>query len=88
MRRPNYEHLASDTDLTLQDKRMFDLVHLIQEEGWRPEGAAIVMQTNFFSAQREHVGIISPSKRITATTRARRLGTKNLTGGIRNKKGY
>ena len=33
MRRVNYKHLVSNTNLTLQDKHMFDLVHLIQEEG-------------------------------------------------------
>ena len=46
---------------------MFDLVHLTQEEGWRPKGATIIMQTNFFSLQREQEGIISPSEKITAT---------------------
>ena len=30
----------------------------------------------------------SLNKRITATAQAQRLNTKNLTGGIRNKKGY
>ena len=47
---------------------MFDLVHLVQEEGWRPKGAIIVIYTNPFNTQREQVGMISLSKRITATT--------------------
>ena len=42
------------------------------------------MYTNPFNTQREQVGIISPSKRITATTWARRLDAEDLTGGIRN----
>ena len=32
--------------------------------------------------------MILPRERITATTRARRLDTKDLIGGIRNKKGH
>ena len=32
---------------------MFAEVHLKQEEGWQLEGAIIVMQTNFLSAQQE-----------------------------------
>ena len=43
MRHANYKYLALDTDLTLQDKYIFDLVHLIQKKGWRLEGAAIIM---------------------------------------------
>ena len=46
---------------------MFNLVHLIQEEGWRLKGAVIVIQTNFFSAQQEYIGMILPNKRITNT---------------------
>ena len=49
---------------------MFAEVHSEQEEGWRLEGAAIVIQTNFLLAQREQVNIISPSDRITTTTQA------------------
>jgi len=49
---------------------MFIEVHLKQEKGWRLEGAAIIIQTNFLLAQQEQVGIISPSNRITATTPA------------------
>ena len=67
---------------------MFNLVHLIQEEGWQLKGAIIAIQTNFFSLQREQEGIISLSKRITATVQARRLNAKDLTGGIRNNKGH
>ena len=37
-----YKYSASDTDLTLQDKRMFDLVHSIYKKGWRLEGATII----------------------------------------------
>ena len=47
---------------------MFNLVHLRQEEGWRLKGATIIIQTNFFSAQREYIGIILPNERITNTT--------------------
>jgi len=36
-----YVHSASDTERTLQDDRMFAEVHSEQEEGWRPDGAAI-----------------------------------------------
>ena len=39
----NYKYLALDTNLILQDKRMFDLVHLIQKEGWRLKGAIIII---------------------------------------------
>jgi hypothetical protein len=79
-----HAHSALDTDLTSQDERMFDLVHSAQEEGWRPEGATIATHTNPFDTQREQVGMISPSERITATTRARRSDAEDLTGGIRN----
>ena len=49
------------------------------------------MYTSFFLVQREYVGIISPNKKITTTNLkqcAERLDTKDLIGGIRNKKGY
>ena len=46
---------------------MFNLVHLEQEEGWRPKGAIIIIQTNFFLVQQEHVGIILLNKRIIDT---------------------
>ena len=46
------------------------------------------MQTNFFLTQREYIGMISPSKKITATIQVQHLNTKDLTGGIRNKKSY
>ena len=49
------------------------------------------MHTNLFLAQQEHIGIISLSKRITVTSlkqRVERLDTKDLMGGIRNKKSY
>ena len=82
--RPRYAHSALDTDLTLQDERMFDLVHSAQEEGWRPDGATIATHTNPFDAQREQVGMISPSERITATTRARRSEAEDLMGGVRD----
>ena len=49
---------------------MFDFIHSEQEEGWRLEGAAIATQTNFFLAQREYIGMISLSKRITAIIQA------------------
>jgi hypothetical protein len=57
---------------------MFALVHSRQEEGWRPDGAAIATHNNFFSAQREQVGMISLSERINAQTRARRSDAKDL----------
>ena len=63
---------------------MFNLVYLVQKEGWRSKRAIIIIYTNPFNTQQEQVGIISLSKRITATIRARHLDTKNLTGGIRN----
>ena len=46
---------------------MFNLVHLIQKEGWRLKGAIIVIYTNPFNTQREQVGMILLSKKITAT---------------------
>ena len=75
----------------LQEKRIFNFIHLVQEEGWRPDKAVITIYTNFFLVQQEHIGIISFSKRITATSleqRAERLNTKDIIRGIRNKKGY
>ena len=47
---------------------MFDLVHSIHKEGWRLEGAVIIIQTNFFLVQREQEGIISLNKRMTDIT--------------------
>jgi len=61
----------------LQDDCIFEEVHSEQEEGWRLDRAAIAMQTNPLSAQREHDSITSPSNRITATTRARRCAYSN-----------
>ena len=46
---------------------MFTEVHLEQEEGWQLEGAAIAIQTNPFSAQREHNSITLLSNSMTAT---------------------
>ena len=46
------------------------------------------MQTNFFLAQQEYIGIISLSEKITATIQVRRLDTEDLTGGIRNNKSH
>ena len=46
------------------------------------------MHTNFFLAQREYIGMISLSKRITAVVQARRSDTEDLIGGIRNEKSY
>ena len=43
MRQVNYIYLELNTDLILQDKHMFDLVHLIQEEGWQLKGVIIVI---------------------------------------------
>ena len=59
-------HLVLDTDLTSQDECMFDLVYLVQEEGWRLKGAIIITHTNPFNTQQEQIGIILLSKRITA----------------------
>ena len=67
---------------------MFNLVHSTQEEGWRLKKAIIVIQTNFFSLQREQEGIILLNKRITAIIQAQRLKAKDLIGGIKNNKGY
>ena len=63
---------------------MFDLVYLVQKEGWRLKGAIIVTHTNPFNTQQEQIGMISPNKKITAITRARRSDTKDLTGGVKN----
>ena len=57
-------YFALNINLTLQEEYIFNFVHSEQEEGWRLEGAAIVMQTSPFSAQQEHEGIITPSDRI------------------------
>ena len=57
-----------DIDWTLQKKRIFNLVHLEQEEGWQLNRATIVIYTNFFLVQQEHIGIILLSKRITVTS--------------------
>ena len=49
------------------------------------------MHTNFFLVQREYIGIISLSKRITATNLKQceeHLSAEDLIGGIRNEKGY
>ena len=35
--------LVSNTDWTLQDKYIFDFIHLEQEEGWQLKGAVIVI---------------------------------------------
>jgi len=47
---------------------MFMRVYLVQEKGWRLEGATIAVQTNPFLKQQEYNSIISPSDRIIATT--------------------
>ena len=44
-------YLVLDTDLILQNKCIFDLVHLKQEEGWQLKRTIIITQTNFFSSQ-------------------------------------
>ena len=44
----------------------------------------IAIYTNPFNTQQEQVGMILPSKRITATIQIRRLDAEDLTGGIRN----
>ena len=46
------------------------------------------MQTNFFSAQREYIGIISPNNQINAIIQARHLDTKDLIKSIKIKKGH
>jgi hypothetical protein len=72
----------------LQKEYIFNLVHLEQEEGWQLNKATIVIYTNFFSAQQEHISIISPSKRITTTSLKQYIecsNAKDLMGGIRNK---
>ena len=70
---------------------MFNLIHLKQEEGWRLNKAAIITHTNFFLAQQEYIGIISPSKKITATSLKQHMehsDAKDLIRGIRNKKSH
>jgi len=83
MRHADNVHSLSETERTLQDDRMFALVHSEQEEGWRPEGAAIAMQDSRFSAQREQEDIISPSEIMVDTSSARRSEAVDLMGGIR-----
>jgi hypothetical protein len=46
---------------------MFNLVYLEQKEGWQLKRVIIITQTNFFLAQREYIGMISLSKKITVT---------------------
>ena len=38
-----YVYLALDTDLILQDKYMFNLIYLMQEEGWWLKWAIIII---------------------------------------------
>ena len=72
----------------MQEKHIFNLVHLEQKEGWQLDGAAIIIQTNFFSTQQEQEGMTSPSEKITAIIQVQRLNAKDLIRGIRNKKSY
>ena len=65
-RRVRHIHSVFNIDLTLQEEHMFNFIHLKQEEGWRLDRDAIITHTNFFSVQREHIGIITPSDSITA----------------------
>ena len=84
-------YLVLDTDWTSQKEYMFNLVHLKQEEGQQLDGVIITIYTNFFLVQQEYIGIISPSKKITATSLKQCmecLDAKNLIKGIRNKEGY
>ena len=67
---------------------MFARVHSAQEEGWRPDGAAIATHTNFFSAQREQEGMITPRDSMVVTSRLRRSDEEYLIGGIRNDEGH
>ena len=46
-----YIYLAVDTDLTSQDKYIFNFIHLEQEEGWQLDRAAIITHTNSFNTQ-------------------------------------
>jgi len=75
-------HSALETNQMLQDNCMFVQVHSAQEEGWWPVGKTIVTHTNFFSAQQEHNGIISPNNQIVAIMCAHLTDTDE--GGIRN----
>ena len=47
-----------------------------------------MIYTNPFFAQQEQGLIIMPFGEIKEISRAQRLNTKDLTGGIKNKKGY
>ena len=62
-----YIYLALEMERTLQDKYIFNLVYSAQEEGWRLDKAAIAIQTNPFSAQREYNNIISFNNKIIKT---------------------
>ena len=67
---------------------IFALVHSEHKKGWWLDRAAIVIYNNFFLLQQEHEGIISLNKIIVEISKAQRLNTKDLIGGIRIKKGY
>ena len=43
-------HLLKETERTLHNTQVFDLVHLKQKEGWQLEGSVIIIYTNPFFA--------------------------------------
>ena len=66
---------------------IFNFIYSVHKEGWQLDRVAITIYTNPFSVQQEQVGIISLSKRITATNLERWavcLDAKDLIGGIRD----
>ena len=63
---------------------MFARVHLVQEENWRPDKAAITIYNNFLLTQREQEGMISPKKIIVNTNLTRCSNAEDLIGGIRD----
>ena len=69
---------------------MFAFMYSAQDEGQRLVGDAIATYTNSFLEQREQEGMISLSDRITAESlmsSLRRLGRRDLIGGIIRNKG-
>ena len=48
-----YIHLVLDTDLTSQNKYMFNFIYLEQEEGWQLDKAVIIIYINPFNIQQE-----------------------------------
>ena len=46
-------HLLKETEYTLHNTQVFNLVHLKQKEDWQLDGSAIIIYTNPFFIQQE-----------------------------------